>query len=160
MSTRLTRTMTYDAALEDVGAMLDDPDFRREVVEAQGGTARAIEIDVADDTSTVLIDQVQASAGIPSFARKIVGETINIVQRETWTSADQADLEVSIPGKPGQMIGTITLVEDGGTTTETVDVDITVNIPLVSGKLEKLISDLLSKALRAEERVARDYLSR
>ena len=49
------------------------------------------------------------------------------------------------------MAGSITLVEAGGTTTETVDVEITVNIPLVGGKIETLIADMLRKALRAEE---------
>jgi hypothetical protein len=58
------------------------------------------------------------------------------------------------------MVGSIELVEDGAGTTETVDVEITVNIPLVGGKIEKLIGDLFRKALRAEEQVARDYLSR
>ena len=38
--------------------------------------------------------------------------------------------------------------------------EITVNIPLVGGKIEKLIGDMLRKALRKEEKVARDYLSR
>ena len=35
-----------------------------------------------------------------------------------------------------------------------------VNIPLVGGKLEGLIADLLLKALKAENKVGRDYLSR
>jgi hypothetical protein len=58
------------------------------------------------------------------------------------------------------MVGSISLAEDGGTTTETVEGEIAVNIPLVGGKIEKLIADMLRKALRAEEKVARDYLSR
>ena len=45
-------------------------------------------------------------------------------------------------------------------TTETVDLDIKVSIPLVGGKIEGLISDLLLKALKVENRVGRDYLSR
>ncbi len=46
------------------------------------------------------------------------------------------------------------------TTTETVDVEIKVNIPLVGGKIESLIADMLRKALRAEGEAGRDYLSR
>ena len=82
------------------------------------------------------------------------------MQREEWSSAEYADLHVTIPGKPGQLVGSISLVEDGGTTTETVEGEITVNIPLVGGKLEKLVADMLRKALRAEEKVARGYLAR
>jgi hypothetical protein len=58
------------------------------------------------------------------------------------------------------MKGTARLRESGGTTTETVVLDIKVGIPLVGGKIEGLISDLLARALRAENKVGRDYLSR
>ena len=160
MSTRLTHTMTYAAPLADVSAMLDDPAYRDDVIAAQGGTGGTFEISTDGDVTTAVVDQVQPATGLPSYATKLIGSEINIVQREEWTSAAYADLHVTIPGKPGQMVGSITLDEDGATTTETVEVEITVNIPLVGGKIEKLIADMLRKALRAEERVARDYLSR
>ena len=67
---------------------------------------------------------------------------------------------MTIPGKPGEMKGTARLTESGGVTTETVDLDIKVGIPLVGGKIEGLIADLLLKALKVENRVGRDYLSR
>ena len=151
--------MTYDAALADVSAMLDDPAYRDEVMKAQGGTRGTFEIETDGDITTAVVDQVQPATGLPSFATKLVGSEINIVQREEWSSAEYADLHVTIPGKPGQLVGSISLVEDGGTTTETVEGEITVNIPLVGGKLEKLIADMLRKALRAEENVARGYLA-
>ncbi len=151
--------MTYDAALADVSAMLDDPAYRDRVMHAQGGVSGTFEITTDGEITTAVVDQVQPAAGLPSFATKFVGSEINIVQREEWSSAEYADLHVTIPGKPGKMVGSISLVEDGGTTTETVAGEITVNIPLVGGKLEKLIADMLRKALRAEEQVARDYLA-
>ena len=152
--------MTYDAALADVSAMLDDPAYRDDVIAAQGGTGGTFEISTDGDVTTAVVDQVQPATGLPSYATKLIGSEINIVQREEWTSAAYADLHVTIPGKPGQMVGSITLDEDGATTTETVEVEITVNIPLVGGKIEKLIAEMLRKALRAEEQVARSYLSR
>jgi hypothetical protein len=159
MSTRLTHSMTYDAALADVSAMLDDPAYRDRVIAAQGGVG-TFEIETADDLTTAVVVQVLPADGLPSFAKKLVGSEIDIVQREEWASAEYADLQVTIPGRPGEMVGSITLVEDGGTTIETIEVEITVTIPLVGGKIEKLVADMLRKALRAEEQVARDYLSR
>jgi hypothetical protein len=151
--------MTYDAALADVSAMLDDPAYRDRVMHAQGVVSGTFEITTDGDITTAVVDQVQPAVGLPSYATKLVGSEINIVQREEWSSAEYADLHVTIPGKPGRMVGSISLVEDGATTTETVAVEITVNIPLVGGKIEKLIADMLRKALRAEEQVARDYLA-
>jgi hypothetical protein len=157
---RLTHTMTYDATLAEVGAMLDDPGYRDEVLAAQGAVRGTVSFEQEGDTVVVVVDQVQPADGIPGFAKKIVGDEINILQREEWTSAAYADLRVTIPGKPGQMVGSIELVEQDGATTYTIDAEVTVDIPLVGGKLEKLIGDLLRKALGAEEEVARDYLSR
>ena len=152
--------LTYDAPLADVAAMLADPAFREEVCEFQRVLRATVEVERTAPGTTVVVDQVQPASGIPAFAQKFVGDEIRIVQAETWSSQSAADLKVTIPGKPGDMSGTITLAESGGTTTETVDVEVKVHIPLVGGKIEGLIVDLLRKALVAEGKVGRDYLSR
>ena len=76
------------------------------------------------------------------------------MQDETWTSPERGRKSRYHPGKPGDMRGTATLAESGGTTTETVDLTVKVSIPLVGGKLEGLIADLLLKALGRERRRA------
>ena len=80
------------------------------------------------------------------------------MQTERWPDIENARLEVVIPGKPGQMSGTLTLRESGGTTTETVELEVRVGIPLVGGKIESLIADLMRKALKVENAVGRQYL--
>ena len=159
MSKHLHHQMTYDAPLSRVVDMLADPRFREAVCEYQRVLRADVEIERSGDTMTVTVEQVQPTERIPAFAKKFVGNTIDIVQREEWSAPDTAALQVTIPGKPGHMDGTITLVETDGTTVETVDVEIKVHLPLVGGKIEGLVSDLLRKALVAEERVGHDYLS-
>ena len=82
--------------------MLADPSFREEVCEFQGVKRAMVSIDSDDNGMEVTIDQVQAAQGIPSFAKKFVGDEINIVQQESWKSADEGDITVTIPGKPGR----------------------------------------------------------
>ena len=161
MTKRLSHDLTYDASLEAVAAMLADPAFRERVCEEQGAVRQSVEIegDATDGGMVVTIDQILAADGIPSFAKKFVGDEINIVQRETWNSPASGDIDVTIPGKPGDMAGTATLREAGGKVTETVTLDIKVGIPLVGGKIGGLIADLLLKALKSENRTGRDYLS-
>jgi hypothetical protein len=159
MSTHFSHDLTYDAPLADVDAMLMDTSFRERACEAQGSIRRTVSITEDDGGVTVVIDQVQAADGIPGFARKFVGDEINLVQTESWFDAENARVEVAIPGKPGEMTGTINLSESGGVTTERVEMTIKVNIPLVGGKIENLIADLLRKALKSENAVGRDYLS-
>jgi len=160
MAKRITHDLTYDAPLADVVAMLADPSFREEVCEHQRVLRHDVDVTGAGEGMRVRIAQVQAAKGLPSFATKIVGDEIEIVQTEVWTADDHGDIVVEIPGKPGEMTGTAALRESGGVTTETVDLTVKVSIPLVGGKIEGLIADLLLKALRAENTVGRDYLSR
>ncbi len=161
MTKQILHDLTYDAPLERVAAMLGDPAFRTEVCQAQHVLSQEITIEPQGaGPKQVTVDQQQAATHLPAFAKRIVGDTIRILQEEQWTSAEEADLSVAIPGKPGEMVGTIRLVESGGTTTETVDLSVKVRIPVVGGKVEGLVADMLLKALKTENRVGRDYLSR
>lgn len=160
MSKRLVHEMTYDAPVDAVTAMLADPAFREEVCRYQGVLRQKVDIERVGEGIHVTIDQWQSTSGVPSFAKKIVGEETNIVQKEIWTTPTLGDITVEIPGKPGDMTGTARVEEQGGRTVETVDLTIKVGIPLVGGKIEGLISDLLLKALKAENKVGRDYLAR
>ncbi len=161
MSKKIRHELTYEAPLQDVAAMLGDPAFREEVCRAQHVATSDIDIDPAGPgPKTVVVDQQRSAQGLPSFAKKIAGDTLRIVQRETWTTSSAAEITIDIPGKPGEVAGTVGLEESGGTTTETVSMEIKVKIPVVGGKVESLIGDMLLKALRAENRVGRDYLSR
>ena len=160
MSKAIRYEMPYDAPVERVAEMLGDPAFREQVCAYQGALRHEVSISADGDTKDVRIEMVQPTSGVPSFAKKIVGDETTVVQEETWTSLVEADIAVTIPGKPGEMTGTAVLeaTADGGTV-ETVELTVKVRIPLVGGKLEGLIADLLLKALKAEHHVGRDYLS-
>ena len=158
MATRLTYDLTYDAQLTEVGEMLMDPAFREQVCDAIGATRKTVTVGPDGGGMKVVLDMVQPAQGIPGFAKKFVGDEIQLVQTEHWSDMETGRVEVVIPGKPGQMSGTMTLRESGGITTETVEMEVRVGIPLVGGKIESLIADLLRKALRVENAVGRHYL--
>ena len=157
---KVTEELRYDGAtIQQVHEMLADPAFREQVCEYQHVTRHTVQVKAAGKGMTVVIDQVQAARGIPSFAKKFVGDEINIVQSEDWTSPEKGNLHITIPGKPGEMTGTALLTEDPDGTTETVNLSVKVNVPIVGGKIEGLIADLLVKALRAEHKVGVRYLA-
>jgi hypothetical protein len=157
---KLTQELRYDgASIDQVHEMLADPAFRERVCEFQRVIRHDVRIEATGDTMTVRIDQFQAADGVPAFARKFVGEEIHILHEEDWTAQEKGNLHISIPGKPGEMNGTALLTEDPEGTTETVNMTIKVNIPLVGSKIEGLISELLTKAFRAEHHVGREWLA-
>ncbi|MCW2762935.1 MAG: hypothetical protein JWR85_3136 [Marmoricola sp.] len=158
---KVSEELRYDGAtLEQVHEMLADPAFREQVCDYQHVLRHTVQIKKDEKGMTVEIDQIQAARGIPGFAKKFVGDEINIVQTEDWTSAAKGNIHVTIPGKPGEMSGTALLTEDPDGTTETVNLSVKVNLPLVGGKIEGLVADLLSKALRAEHEVGVGWLAR
>ena len=160
MSKAITHELRYDGATpEQVHAMLADPEFREEVCAYQGYPEREVSIEPKGDGMTVVVDQHRPADEVPSFAQKFVGDQINILQEEDWSDPTHADLTVTIPGKPGHMSGTIVLKGDDAGTTETVNVEVKVKIPLVGGKIESFIADLLLHALKAENKVGRDWLA-
>lgn len=161
MAKRVNHQIRYDGAtVEQVTAMLADPAFRDAVCEYQRYPRRTVTIDGAGAGMTVRIDQYRPATEVPSFARKLVGDEINILQEEEWASPTSAKLSVAMPGKPGEMNGTITLAEDANGVTETVEIEVRVSVPLIGGKLEGFIGDMLLRALNAENKVGREWLSR
>jgi Protein of unknown function (DUF2505) len=146
--------------IEEVRALLADPEFRKAVCTYQQVEDSAVTIEEYDDGSmTVDLERSYGTALVPSFARKFVGATIDLVQREEWVTPTEATFEVRIPGKPGEMSGTAVLAQSGADAVETVKMDVRVNIPFVGGKLEDLIAGLLKDAFRAENKVGVKWLS-
>ena len=160
MATRLTYDLTYEAPLIAVGEMLMDATFREQVCDAQLALRKTVTVGQDGGGMKVVVDMVQAAQGIPGFAKRFVGDEIQLVQTERWSDIENARVEVVIPGKPGQMSGTLALRESGGTTTETVDMEIRVGIPLVGGKLEKLMAEKVRAGMDVEHQVGQTWLSR
>jgi hypothetical protein len=156
----IKEVLTYPGATVDqVVAMLSDDAYRAAVASYQRALRSSVTVKPTGAGRSVVIEIVHGTDRLPSFAQKLVGDEIPIVQEETWTSDTHADVLVTIPGKPGDMKGTIDLVQAGDDVVETVDLSVKVAIPLLGGKIEDLIVGLLSKAFRAEHKVGQKWLA-
>lgn len=150
---------SYAAPPAQVLAMLTDPAFREKVCQAQRALAHHVDITGSGPGALVVITRTQAMKGAPKIAIKVTGETVEIVQREDWKTADGADFSMEIPGKPGTLRGRIALRATATGTEEVFSGDVRINVPLIGGKLEGMISDLLGNALRREGKVGAAWLA-
>ena len=148
---KLRHEISYDAPLADVFAMLADPDFRQASAAAMGVISADVSITPKDAGISVRIDQVQPTEGVPGFAKKFAGETTRAVQTEQWDSPAGGSIAIETPGKPTSIKGTLALTESGGRTTETLDVEVKVKVPLIGGKLESLMADLVAAGMDKEQ---------
>lgn len=155
---RCTHSITYDAPADRVFAMLADPDFRHRATNAMGVISADVNIIEEGEGMLVDIDQVQPTEGVPSFAKKFAGETTRARQVERWASKTAATITIDTPGKPTSFSGTLSLKESEGRTTETMEGELKVKVPLIGGKLESLMADLIGKGMDVEHEVGVAYL--
>lgn len=157
-SVRFRHELSYEASPATVFEMLADPAFRKRVGEALDVVSADITLARDGDGFTLVNDQVQRTAGLPSFARKFAGDTTRVIQREEWTSATRGTLQVETPGKPTSMSGTIELVPDGDGTTEVVEIEVRAKVPLIGGRLENLMQQQVRDGMDTEREVGQAWL--
>lgn len=160
MSTSVKHELVYaGVTVDDVVAMVTDPKFREAVCDYQQVVSRSASVATVGSGTKVVLDYAHATTQVPSFAKKFVGETIPIHQEETWSTPTAADVVVTVPGKPGDVKGTARIEQRGDDVVETIGLTVKVGVPLVGGKLEGMIADLLSRAFKAENKVGRKWLA-
>lgn len=155
---RFRHELRYDAPPETVFEMLADPEFRQRACEAQEVISVDISLDRSGDGFSLVVDQLQRTDDLPSFARTFAGSSTQAVQREEWSGPTRGTLTIEAPGKPTEAKGTITLEHDGPGTREVVELEIKVKVPLIGGKLEKLMAEKVASGMDVEHGVGVAYL--
>ena len=117
-------------------------------------------VSISGIPGTVDIRFSQQTDGIPGFAKKFVGPTIEVGQHETWSSPTAATIDIDAGVPIADIKGSVAIADRGAQTVETVTLKVTVKVPLVGGKLESLVADMMRKALAKEYAVGKQYLAR
>jgi uncharacterized protein YndB with AHSA1/START domain len=156
---RITHELRYDAPPSEVYAMLGDPAFREQVGTAMDVARQDVTVKPTADGMEVRIEMDQRTHGIPSFARRVVGDRTRVIQSESWQVERGADLRLEIPGKAGHIRGRITLTESGGGTVESFDGEAVIKVPLVGGRLEGLIERLFKAGMDTEQALGQRWLA-
>ena len=145
---KIRHELTYDASPAEIYAMRADPAFREKVCTALDTVSHTVTIDDAGTGLSVLVDMVRHTEGVPSFAKKVVGDRTRIVQTESWGS-----------GKPGHIRGRLTSTLNGSGTVYAFEGEAKVAIPLVGGKLEGLVAELFTDGMDTEHQVGTAWLA-
>jgi hypothetical protein len=117
-----------------------------------------------DGGSVITVNRLMA-VDLPGMLQKLIGDKINIVETQTWRGAERAALrrtgviQAGMVGQPGGVDGTLLLEGTDSHTTVTVDADIKVNVPLVGGRVESFVADILLKVMSKEQEIGRAWLA-
>jgi hypothetical protein len=155
---RLRHELAYDAPPAEVLDMMSDPLFWEKVGQANDVISWTPTVTSDAGATRVVIDEEQRTTGVPSFAKKIVGESTRVVITQVWRG-HEASYDIETPGKPTRVRGTATVSPNGSGAVLVYDLDIKASVPLIGGKLEKLVADLTEEGFDKEQTVGATWLA-
>jgi hypothetical protein len=161
--------LRYPADPDTVFEMLCDREFQERKCRATGAVSFDVQVVRNPDGGAVITTRRQMPTdSFPDFVRSFVGDTVELVEVDTWRPADPdgsrpGSLTVAMAGTPVQMAATLRLAADGGArrpgTVQTIDGELKVKVPLIGGKIEKAAEPAIRMAIKAEQRTATAWLS-
>lgn len=155
---RILHDLNYGADPATVLAMLTDPGYWDKVAVATAAISSTATVETDGDATRVVVDQLQEVQGVPSFAKKFVGDSTRAISTQVWRGSS-ASYVVDTPGKPTSMKGTMTVTAKGAGSVLTYDLEVKASVPLIGGKLEKLVAELFTAGLAKEEAVGNAWLA-
>ena len=159
---KVAYTITIPKDKDAVMKMFCDPAYHAELQKALGAVDFQ-QLEHVDDGRKFRIKMGYnvPAAGLPGFAKKILGEKSAVVQEESWDrTTGKGEVTIQVKNLPGSIRSATVLTESGGTSTKTFNWEVTVKIPLVGGKLEELIVNDIKAKVEPEQATARRAIAR
>lgn len=162
MTKKLIRTDAYEVAVEQMWAMITNQDYWNAKYEAIGSTdVRWETFESSDDTFTYTSVR-NVPADLPSFVKKVVGDTNTVTTTERWTRAGDsasATTEIRVKNVPGGTTGAMEITTAGDGSQWSFDFDTKVSLPLVGGKFEGVMTDQTGAQLTQEKAFNQRWLA-
>ncbi len=165
MSKKISGELHFEADPATVYAMISDQAYVQAKNERTGGqNVEAAVTDNGADGATIVVSR-DLPAEIPSFAKKFVGEKISTTQTDSWGPADDdgnyaAKFHVDFGKAPIVIDGTMSITADGSGAVLRVAADVKASVPFVGGKLEGVAAEQFDRAVRNEQPIGAEWLTR
>jgi hypothetical protein len=152
-----------NATPERAFALSTDREYRAEVCQATHALGYDIDVDQGDDDTATVVVRRTMPAEVPDFAKRFIGETVDVIQTENWDAADvsgqrRGQLTVKIKDQPAAMTGTMSLETLGDGARVSIRGDLKVSMPFVGKRIEPEIAKGILAAIDKEQEVADRWL--
>lgn len=149
MSTHVETSHESSGGVEEVFAILTSPDWpARKAAELKDGSS-VVEREEHPDGGVRFVVSRELPSGGPGFLERFLPADGRVVQTDEWGPAAGGERHgrwsVSIPGSPASMGGTMRLEPTATGTCHAIEGEVTVKIPLIGGKAERFIGDMVVK---------------
>jgi len=158
----LKLSASYDATPEEVFAIVTDKTFREQACEKTKALSYDVNVSQSGGDTVVRVSREMEAKDIPDMAKKFVGQTLTVVQTETWhpAAADgsrKADVSGEIANTPVTLKGTASITPNGAQTVQAIDLDVKVAVPLIGRKMEPFVVDAIRNGLQKEHDLGREW---
>lgn len=104
--------------------------------------------------------KVKNDAPIPDFAKKFLGDSMSVVQTDSWDlGAMTGRIETEVKGTPVKMSAEMKLKDAGAGSVNEMKWNVTCGIPLIGGKLESIVADDVKTKSKNDEAASRKILA-
>lgn len=150
MSTHVTAAHELDGDVEAVLAVLTSPEWpARKAAELRDGSEVVLREERPDGGVLMSVSRELPSGGVPGFLERFLPADGRVVQTDEWDpptgSERRGRWSASIPGAPAGLGGTLLLTPTGAGCRYVVEGEVTVRVPLIGGKAERFLGDLVVK---------------
>ncbi|MFV0426943.1 MAG: DUF2505 domain-containing protein [Beutenbergiaceae bacterium] len=156
----------YPATTEDVAIMLADPQFVKQKVAASKPVDSSVHVQAdAAGAFVVTTERELSTAGLPSAAQRLVGQSLRIRLVESWEEQKEpgsrdGTINLDVVGKPAQASGTALLRSAGPTSSRVIyQGTVQARVPLIGPKLEEQAVAQVESVLATERAVALAWLA-
>ena len=154
MARKLDVTHEIPADVESVYAVITGESWAAQTAEAFDDEARTESRTVGAGDAVTLVMSRGLPDGIPGFLEKFLPSGGRAKQTEAWGPAEggarRGTWQGEIPGAPAKVGGTMSLEPTATGTRYRILGEVKVSIPLVGGRAESFIADMIGKLTTAE----------
>ena len=154
MSTPVRSTFESRADVETVFGILTSPQWPERKAESLHDGSRVVRREERAEGGLLLAVSRELPGGVPGFLEKFLPKDGRVLQTDEWEPADGATRRgtwrVEIPGAPARLGGTMRLEQVAGGSRYTIEGDVKVSVPLIGGRAERFIADMVAR-LAAKE---------
>lgn len=151
----------YQKDVEDVAALLRNPEFLRWRCEAAGEKNVDVKVEEAEAGLKVTVSR-EREVALPGFAKRMFGSVNRIVDETVWRRENGrwvGEYHINIPGIPGEIRGKTSLIPSGQGCAFESAFEVTSNVPMFASKLESFVADKVEETLRANAERNAQYLA-
>jgi len=162
MTARLSEAYEISRTVETVFAALSGEGWAVAKAAALSDGSRTVRRDVGADGSVELVVSRELPEGVPGFLTRFLPKDGRAVQTDSWGpdsgGTRGGTWRADIPGAPANVSGTMQLQPTAEGCRYVIDAEVKVSVPIIGGKAESFLADMVRKLTATEAEVLRGML--